>query len=121
MDNKIITCPKCNSGRIATMPCVYTGIDGVFQLFCKDCGQIFDVTGQALKDHFEVKHLFTCPYCKEHDIMVLSHYTGNIYEVMCKSCGKILYLCLDATHEEKEKKDTTNKQQAILTMDMLIQ
>lgn len=103
MDDKIITCPKCGGSHIATMEGVYTGLYGRYTLFCKDCGHMFDKTGQELKEHFEAKgKQFTCPYCKGHDVMLIDQYTNNIYEVACKSCGKLLILCPEEIHEEKE-------------------
>jgi transcription elongation factor Elf1 len=62
-----------------------------------------DKTGQELKEHFEASgKQFTCPYCKGHNVILIDQYTNNIYEVACKSCGKLLILCPDAIHEEKE-------------------
>lgn len=59
-------------------------------------------------EHFEEKNKqFTCPYCKGHDVILIEQYTNNIYEVACKSCGKLLMLTADRTHEKKE--DNTMK------------
>ena len=114
MEDKIITCPKCGSRHVASMPCVFTGIDGVYQLFCKDCGQKFEKTGQEIKEHFEEKSKqFTCPYCKGHDVILIDKYTNNIYEVVCKSCGKLLILTPDEIHEEKNTDNNNMKAQEI--------
>jgi transcription elongation factor Elf1 len=55
MEDKIITCPKCGGRHIAIMEGVYTGLSDTYTLFCKDCGKMFDKTGQELKEHFEAK------------------------------------------------------------------
>ena len=150
MEDKIITCPKCGSRHLVMMGGVFTGFpDTSYKLFCKDCGQMFEKTGQEIKEHYEEKgkqftcpkcgshsisimelcyskpllckhcgyrfdedeepkdRQFTCPDCKGHDVILIDRYTNNIYEVVCKSCGKLLILTPDRTHEEKE--DNTMK------------